>query len=257
VASRGRRRRAVPHGVPAHLVLLLLGGARATLAVSPAHVLIVMAGARALARRLGVCAAGAAVAGGCSGCPADARVGPLPVFLATAWAPLAVERFSRSSRLPAGAALPPSPRAGGPGHDLGAEAIVGTAILALVLLPRWPGRRAVLASAGSLVLAAFARGARSARRRGDGRGYRPGAGLRPRGRLGYSAPLAVLLESALPRFLGDPHTFGDTGFWGQPFYPSGSPFFLSLYLGPVVLLLALHAGWRGRGRLWGLAASAC
>jgi len=241
---------------PLHLVLLLLGGARATLAVSPPlHVLIAVAGAAALARRLGVSAAGAAVAGGVFGL-SGLMLGSVlyPVFLATAWAPLAVERFlalleAPGRRRAASLAFVLAVQA----TTLGAEAIVGTAIFALVLLPRWPGCRAVLACAGSLLLAASlaapallgaaAMVAGTAR----GRGFTPEVGL------GYSAPLAVLLESALPRFLGDPHTFSDAGFWGQPFYPSGSPFFLSLYLGPVVLLLALHAGWRGRGRLWGLA----
>ena len=71
--------------------------------------------------------------------------------------------------------------------------------------------------------------------------------------MSYSASLPVLLEVAWPRFLGDPHTFSDAGFWGQPFYPDGSPFFPSLYLGPVVLLLVARAGLRGQGRLWGLA----
>ncbi len=55
---------------PLHLVLLLLGGARATLAVSPPlHVLVAMAGAAALARRLGVSPRGRPWRGGCSGCP--------------------------------------------------------------------------------------------------------------------------------------------------------------------------------------------
>ena len=59
-----------------------------------------------------------------------------------------------------------------------------------------------------------------------------GGASRPRSALSYSAPPPALLEAVLPRFFGDPHTFSDTGYWGQPFYPSGSPFFLSLYLGP-------------------------
>ena len=72
--------------------------------------------------------------------------------------------------------------------------------------------------------------------------------------MSYSAPPATLVEAALPRFLGDTHTFSDVGFWGQAFFPGGSPFFLSLYLGPVVLLLAARAGCR-EWRLWALAAA--
>jgi hypothetical protein len=80
-----------------------------------------------------------------------------------------------------------------------------------------------------------------------------GAGFPAPERLGFSASLPVLLEAVWPRFLGGTHTFTDAGYWGQAFSPSGSPFFLSLYLGPVVLLLALGAG-KGTRRLWALAA---
>ena len=51
----------------------------------------------------------------------------------------------------------------------------------------------------------------------------------------------------------NPHDSRDVGYWGQPFFPSGSPFFLSLYLGPVVLLLAARAGVGERRLLWALA----
>lgn len=241
---------------PVHLVLLILGGPRLALAASPPlHLLLAMAGAAALARRLGASATGAAVAGGVFGL-SGLMLGSVlyPVFLASAWAPLAVERLlalldAPSPRRVAALALVLAVQA----STLGAEAIVGTALFALVLAARRPVRGAVLAAGGSLVLAASlaapallgaaAMVAGTAR----GRGFAPGVAL------GYSAPPPVLLEAALPRLFGDPHTFGDAGYWGQPFYPGGSPFFLSLYLGPVVLLLAARAGWRGRARLWGLA----
>ena len=241
---------------PVHLALLLLGGPRLALAVSPAlHLLVAMAGGAALARRLGVSPAGAAVAGGVFGL-SGLMLGSVlyPVFLAAAWAPLAVERFlalveGPSPRRAATLALVLAVQAA----TLGAEAVLQTALFALVLVPCRPGRRAAAAAVGSLLLAAalaapaLLGAAAMLGGTARGRGFAPEVGL------SYSAPLPVLLEAALPRFLGDPHTFSDTGFWGQPFYPGGSPFFLSLYLGPVVLLLAAHAGWRGRARLWGLA----
>ena len=73
------------------------------------------------------------------------------------------------------------------------------------------------------------------------------------GREGFAAGAVALLvraprwcwpEAVWPRFLGDPHTMTDLGFWGQPFFPDGYPYFVSLYLGPLVLALALCAGRR-------------
>ncbi len=242
---------------PVHLLLLLVGGARVTLAVSPPlHLLVAMGGAAALARRLGASTAGAAVAGGVFGL-SGYLLGSvlLPVFLAAAWAPLAVERFlalveGPRPRRTAALALVLALQA----TTFGAEAVVGTALVALALLPRWPGRRGALAIGGGLLLAvslaAPALLGTAAMLAGTARGH----GFAPEVALSYSTPPPALLEAALPRFFGDPHAFSDTGYWGQPFYPSGSPYFLSLYLGPVVLLLAACAGWRGRLRLWGLAA---
>lgn len=241
---------------PVHLLLLLAAGARATLAISPPlHILLAMGGAAALARRLGASPLGAAVSGGVFGLSGYMLGAVLfPVFHGAAWAPLVVERFLAlvavpSPRRVAGLALVLAVQAA----TVGAEAVVATALFALALVPRWPGRRAALATGRSLLLAAalaapllFGMAAvlsGSAR----GRGFAPEVGL------SYSTPWPALLEGVLPRFFGDPHTFSDVGYWGQPFYPNGSPYFLSLYLGPVVLALAARAGWRGRGRLWGLA----
>jgi len=241
---------------PAHLLLLLLAGPRATLALSPPlHLLIAAGGAAALARRLGVSPAGAAVSGGVFGLSGLLLGSVLyPVFLASCWAPLAVERFlalveAPSHRRAASMAVVLAVQA----TTLGAEAVVATALFALALVPSRPGRRTVLATGGSLLLAvalaapALAGAAAMLSGTARARGFTPEVGL------SYAAPLPVLLEAAVPRFFGDPHTFSDVGFWGQAFYPGGSPFFLSLYLGPVTLLLALRAGARGHARLWGLA----
>ena len=241
---------------PVHLLLLFFLGARATLAISPPlHILVAMVGASALARRLGASPVGAAVAGGVFGLSGFMLGAVLfPVFLGAAWAPLVVERFlalaaGPSPRRVASLALVLAVQAA----TLGAEAVVAAAIFSLALAPRLPGRRAALATGGSLLLAAALAApllfgtAATLRGSARGRGFAPEVGL------SYSTPPPVLLEAALPRFFGDTHTFSDVGYWGQPFYPNGSPYFLSLYLGPVVLLLAARAGWRGRARLWGLA----
>src|SRR4029453_7788686 len=58
----------------------------------------------------------------------------------------------------------------------------------------------------------------------------------------YSVRPPALLDVLLPSFFGDPHTFSDLGYWGQPFFPDGYPYLLSLYLGCAALTLALHAG---------------
>jgi hypothetical protein len=241
---------------PVHLALVALVGARATLALSPwLHVLVAMVGAGALGRRLGLGPAGRWAAGcvyGLSGWMLGSVL--YPVFLAAAWLPLAVmlvldvlesPRPRRIAALAVVLALQVS--------TLGAEVIPQTAIVALALVPRLPARRAALGliAAGALgaLLAAPALAGAAWLAQGTARG----GGFAHEVGLSYSASLPVLLEAVLPRFLGDPHTFSDLGFWGQPFFPEGAPFFLSLYLGPVVLLLAARAGRRER-RLWTLAA---
>ncbi len=240
---------------PVHLVLLLAVGARATLALSPPlHLLLAMAGTAALARRLGIGPAGSALAGAVFGLSGQMLGSVLyPVFLAAAWAPLAVERFlalvqSPSGRRVALLALVLAAQV----STLGAEAVLATAVAALFLIARRPGRRAVLSAAAALALAACLAAPALLGAWALLAGTARGAGFPAAERLGFSAPLPVLLEAVWPRFLGDTHTFTDVGYWGQPFFPSGSPFFLSLYLGPVVFLLALGAR-RGARRLWALA----
>jgi hypothetical protein len=240
---------------PVHLLLAGVAGPRVALALSPPlHVLLATVGAFLLARRLGASPSGAVLSGlvfGLSG----AMLGSVlyPVFLAAAWAPLAValalsleepRPWGRAAALALVVALQVS--------TLGVEALPQTALAVLVLTPRRPSGRAVRALlaavfaaallAAPVVLGSLAMLAGSAR----GRGFPPAVAM------SYSAPPAVLLEALVPRFLGDPHSFSEVGFWGQPFFAGAGPFFLSLYLGPVVLLLAAGAGRRG-ARLWILA----
>jgi hypothetical protein len=241
---------------PVDLLLLLAVGAEATLALSPAlHVLLAMSGMGALARRLGIGPAGAILSGAVFGL-SGLMLGSVlyPTFLAAAWAPFALALFlalveTPTPRRVAALALVLALQV----STLGAAAVLQTALAALVLLPSRPGRRLVLATSAAAGLAAALAapvllGSLSlleGTARGRGFGVEVG--------LGYSAPLPVLLEAVLPRFLGNPLTFSGVGFWGQPFFPGGTPFFLSLYLGPLVLLLAARAG-RREVRLWILVA---
>jgi hypothetical protein len=241
---------------PVHLLLVALLGARATLALSPwLHVFIAMAGAAALGRRLGLGGLGQWAAAGCYGLSGWLLGSVLyPVFLAAAWLPLAVAfaldlvdrpRPRTIAALALVLALQVS--------TLGAEVLPQTALVALVLVPRVPSRRSALAVAGSVALAALVAAPALAGGAWLLQGTARGSGFAADVGLSYSASLPVLLEAVLPRFLGEVHTFSDAGFWGQPFFPGGTPFFLSLYVGPLVLLLALRAG-QGNARLWALVA---
>jgi hypothetical protein len=241
---------------PVHLALVALAGARATLALSPwLHVLIAMVGAGALARRLSLGTAGRWTAG-CAYALSGWMLGSVlyPVFLAASWLPLAValaiDLFeSPRPRVVAALAVVLALQV----TTLGAEVIPQTAIVALALAPRPPTGKTALGLLGAAAIAGLLAAPALAGAVWMLSGTARGAGFGPQAALSYSASLPVLLEAVLPRFLGDPHTFSDLGYWGQPFFPAGSPFFLSLYVGPVVLLLAARAGARPR-RLWALAA---
>jgi hypothetical protein len=241
---------------PIHLLLVLVAGARGALALSPPlHVLLAVVGARYLAGRIGASPGAALVSGlvfGLSGLMLGSVL--YPVFLASAWAPLAIglvhsivtdpER-PRIRVAALGAVLATQ------ASTLGIEVLPQTALFALALLPTRPRGRAIRALLVSALLAGLLVAPAVAGALALLDGSARGRGFAPELAMSYSAGPAVLAEAALPRFLGDVHTFSDVGFWGQSFYPGGSPFFLSLYLGPVVLLLAARAGWRER-RLWAL-----
>ncbi len=239
---------------PVHLLLLLLCGPRLTLALSPPlHVLIAMIGMGGLHRTLGGRWPGAAVAGavvGLSGLMLGSVL--FPVFLSASWAPLAIAlavrvvqspSWRRAAALALVLALEVS--------ALGIEALPQTVLAVAILTPAVPSRRSWAALSGAMVCAALLAAPTLLGALWLLRDTARGAGFTPEVALSYSASLPVLLEGVLPRFLGDPHTFSDLSFWGQPFFPDGSPLFLSLYVGPVVLLLAGRAGGR-QLRLWGM-----
>ncbi len=237
---------------PVDLLLLATGGARFALALSPPlHIALAMFGARRLALRLGTGFSGAWLAGLGYGLSGIMLSGVLyPVFFAAAWMPLAIERFLRLVEAPSHRrALVLAAILAVQLSALGATAVLDTGLLAVFLLPRRPSRRAWSAVAlallvGVLLAAPVLAGARDLME-GSARGQGFGAAAI----LQHGTNTAILLEALLPGFFGNPHTFSETGFWGQPFYPAAVPFFTSLYLGPCLLLLAACAGLRQR-RLW-------
>lgn len=239
---------------PVDLLLVAIAGPGGALAVGPPlHVLLGISGASALGRRLGLGAWGAWVAGivyGLSGFVLSC-VNLLPLLQAAAWAPwilaallglMAAPSASAVARLGALAALQIS--------SLGVEIVLQTGLAALFLIPRAPTRRDLgrlsVAAGLSLLLAAPALWGAKAMMEGTQR-WR---GFDLQQTFGYSATPVVLLEAVIPRLFGDVHTFSDVGYWGQPFFPEGYPYLLSLYLGPSAMVLALQA--RNR-RLWFLA----
>ena len=130
-----------------------------------------------------------------------------------------------------------------------------TAVLAAALVP--PAAGSASRARGDGGRAARRRPARGARARSAprrcSRAPRAGAASRPTSASSYSAPAPVLLEAVLPRFLGDPHTFSDVGFWGQAFFPGGTPVLPEPVPRPR-RAAARRARRPGPGRLWALVA---
>jgi hypothetical protein len=243
---------------PVDLVVLWLGGMRAALGVGPAlHLLLALGGASLLARRLGMGAWGGAVAGtvyGLGGLVLS-TVSLVPLFQAAALAPWVIAAFLAAAREPTArrvAAL--AALAALQISTLGAEILAQTAVAGVLLLEdaALVRTRRLLRIVGAgvlaLLLAAPALLGARALLAGTAREH----GFARAEALAFSLHPAVLAEMVLPKFLGDPHAFSDRDYWGRAYFPEGYPYFVSLYLGLPVLLLAVGA--RGRGRLWLLAA---
>ncbi len=244
---------------PVDLLLLLALGERAPLGPGAAlHLFLALAGATVLGRRLGMGPAGAWLAGAVFGLGGFllSTVNLLPLFHAAAWAPwvvaatVSVAREAGARRVASLAVL-----AALQASTLAAEIVLQTAAFGLVLVAgrellrerRVPALAAAALLAAALcapaLLGAHALVAGTARDRGF-----PVAEA-----LAFSLHPVVLAEAALPRLLGDPHGFTDATYWGRAYFPAGHPYFLSLYVGLAVLLLAARAGTARR--LWGLAAA--
>jgi hypothetical protein len=242
---------------PVELVLLALAGARFTLAIGPPlHVFAAMCGATCLSRELGASRWGATFAGAAFGLSGFllSSLNLHELSHGAALAPWVIAAYLRCVRSPSG------PRAAALAalaalqlSTLSAESVLQTALAALVLTPlrpRAPSLRALGAAAltaallsAPVVLGAFALVRDTAR----GAGFAPGVAL------AWSAHPVVLAEAVWPFLLGDPHTMTNLGYIGQPYFPDGYPYILSLYVGAAVVGLAACAG-RARARLWMLCA---
>jgi hypothetical protein len=234
---------------PPDLLLTWLLGARGVLRFGPPlHLWLAMLGAFGLGKTLRLSAWGAWAAGAFYGASGFVLSGVnlLPLVQASAWAPFVVaaglrlaERPSlrRTACLAALLALAISSLCG--------EIVLQAMLLSVALLPRWPKGRVAAAAlvAAALALLALApvllplwQDLRDSERR---RGFEASVALAD------AASAGVLLEAALPGFFGDVHTMTAHGYWGQPFFPGGFPYLLSLYLGPTLLLLAIRShAWR-------------
>lgn len=243
---------------PVELAVLWLGGMKAALGWGPAlHLMLALAGASALARRLGMGPWGSFVAGAVYGLGGFvlSTVNLVPLFHAAAWAPWVVAAVLAAARDPtprrvAALAVLAAVQIG----TLAAEVVAATALTAVMLLeessPLRDRRLLRLAGAGLLALLLSAPAVLGGRALVSGtaraQGFTRGEAL------AYSLPPPVLGEMVLPKFLGDPHAFSDADFWGRAYFPEGYPYLVSLYLGLPVLVLAAGAG--RAARLWLLAA---
>jgi hypothetical protein len=238
---------------PPELILLtLLEPAHALGATVLLHLVGAMSGMTLLARRMGCGPAAAWLAGsayGLSG-PLLSLVNLLPLFHAATWLPWVVLAWLRvrdepgaasGALLGLAAALQVS--------TLGIEVVLLTAVFGLVAAPPrrdpwpwtallWAGVVAILTSAPAWVGTLY-----------NLRDSPRASGLDVRGSMAFSAHPMALLDAVVPRFFGDVHTFSNVGYWGQPYFPEGFPYLLSLYLGLPVIALAFRAGRRDVG-LW-------
>lgn len=240
---------------PPELAVLATAGARVALAVlPPLHVWIAMCGATYLCRRWGAGAWGAWAAGafyGASGFVLSA-VNLMELFHASAWAPWVVAAIlgvahTPSRRAVAGLAVLAALQL----STLSAEVVLQTGLAGVVLMRARPRGRALAGLASAAVLAGLLAAPALVGAWSLVAGTTRAHGFSARTALGFSAPVPVLLEAMLPHLFGDVHAFSEARYWGQPFFPTGQPYMISLYVGLGVLVLALAAGTgEGRWRWW-------
>ena len=241
------------------LVLVRATGALGALRLGPPlHQLIAMCGASWLAARLGRSGWGMWVAGlgyGLSGYFLS-TVNLFELNHATAWAPSVIAAAlglwsSPSPRRVAAAALLAALQV----STLGAETVLQTALATVVLLPSRPDKRKLAAAGAAGLLALLLAMPALLGVRSLVAGTPRSAGFAPATGFSFSLHPALLLDAVVPHAFGDVHTFSEQGYWGQPFFPDGFPYLLSLYCGPALLWLALRAGRSSETwRLAGLAA---
>jgi len=239
---------------PPDLFLTWLVGARGVLRFGPPlHVFLAMLGGFFLGKTLRLSSWGAWTAGASFGASGVVLSGVnlLPLVQASAWAPFLVAAGLRvaerpSARRTACLALMLAFSV----STLSGEVVLQATLLTLTLLPSWPRRRALVAGLVAAMLAMLALAPVLLPLWGDLRDSERSRGFERGAALSDAASPGVLLEAALPAFFGDVHAMTTRGYWGQPFFPGGFPYLLSLYLGPALLLLA------ARSRAWRLLAVA-
>lgn len=226
---------------PVDLLLVWLGGASLKMALgAPLHLVLGMTGLTVLARGLGIGPWPAWAAGALWGvCGWSLSTFFYPLFHAGSWTPwivvaarAVVERPSTRSTALLGMATALQL------STFGGEVVVQTALLVLAILPHRPGGRALAAGGVAAVLAVLVAapalvGAREVAAESARAVARDTSHV-----LDYSIPPVALLDLVLPRFFGDFHGFGDRGSWGLALFGGQLPYVLSLYVSPLVLLLA-------------------
>ncbi len=229
-------------GYPPDIALVaLLGPIGAAGAECPLHLWIAACGASFLARVRGHQPMSAWAAGSfyaCSGYVLSCG-SIFPLLQAAAWAPwvigaalLVLER--PSPRRVGALALLAAVQVG----SLAAEIVLQTAVAVLVLGGRWREPRRWLAACGAGLLAAAVSAPVMAGARAMAADTARAAGFSDEVTLSWSMHPLALPALVLPRYFGDMHTFSDLGYWGQPFFEDGYPYFLSTYVGVIVGILA-------------------
>ena len=242
---------------PIDLTLVWLFGADAAMNLGPPIFLLIgMTGATVLARRLGAGAWGSWAAGafyGLSG-PLLSTVNFVELFHSASWAPWVLAAFHAFWIQPTLARIATLAALGAVQiAALSPEVLLQTAVFGLALLPQRPTARKVVGLAAGLFVAALLAAPAFLGAHALVESTARSMGFSHRASFAWSARPILLLGTVLPHFFGDMHTMTDAGAWGQAQFPTGSPYLLSLYLGPALLVLAVSAGSRGV-RLYGLAA---
>jgi hypothetical protein len=238
--------------------VLLFGPGTALRWDAPIHVFVGMCGASLLGRGRGLGTHGAWAVGlfyGLSGFVLSST-NLIQLLHAAAWAPFVIAAVLRVLRVPDARACALLALALAVlVSTLSLDILIQTALACIFLLPRAPDARRCLACAAAAALAALIAAPALVGTSWLMAGTRRALGFDMEESLGFSASPLVLLEALLPHFFGDVRSFSEAGYWGKPFFGGVYPYFMSLYVGPSVLLLACLAGpGRARRALWALVA---
>jgi hypothetical protein len=162
---------------------------------------------------------------------------------AMAWAPLvllSLVRAAEGRRWAMAAALTTAVMVA----TLGAEVVLQTAVIAVVLAAGRGGGRRLLRLAASAVLGAGLAAPTVCVMRAVVAASARGAGFHPSVVLAHSVHPFTLLQVVVGGLYGDLSNLPNR-WWGQNFFPRGFPYVLSLYLGATVLSLAWIGARRG------------